>query len=609
MAAGFKVQGYNYTGYGTEVYGTEESETQLAEIRKTGANAVAIIPEFYQDHLHSSTLARTDITPTDADLTAGIKAAQARGLDVLLNPHIDTMDGQWRAYLDPTDPQKWFASYKAMEVHYAEIAQKTGVTGFSVGCELESMTGSKYRAQWLDIIDAVREVYHGKLTYASTTTEAATLSFWDKLDTIGVDGYFSLAVADKNPTVEELEYAWTHPSRSEEINSGLGGKSPVQYLRDLAEKYGKHVVFTECGFRAIDGDAIDPGDWSKDGTVDAKEQADLYRSMFNTFGSHGGGWFDGFYAWDWRADNETEPKDYHTKGREAQRVINRWYGVDDKNMSAPTTGMTLEGTVRADKLVAGVGGTRILGGTGSDRLTGGEGDDVLIGGPAKNPGARSLITIGAHSDMLDDVGAKFKVYVNGQLVGKGTATGGDTEPWDVDQFAFGFATPKSFSKVKIVFTNDGASGNADRNLYVDSVTVNGRTIQLSKAVNDQEPHSGALYANGSFSVSLSGQSKALQPAHADNDQLDGGFGRDILTGGAGADTFRFAAGYGHDEVTDFNPAADSIDIHGWKAIDDFATLKSHATNHGGDLWISAGHDRLIIDDFHKADLRAGDFDF
>ena len=608
MARSFKIQGYNYTGYGTDVYGTDTSKQQLTEIKQTGANAIAIIPEFYQDDLHSNTLYRTDITPNDDDLIAGIKAAQARGLNVLLNPHIDTLDGQWRAYLDPTDPQKWFASYKAMEVHYARIAEKTGVASFSVGCELESMTVGKYRDEWLDIIKAVRDVYHGELTYASTTTEAATLSFWDKLDTIGVDGYFSLAVADKDPTVAELEYAWTHPSRSHSINRGLDGKSPVEYLHDLAEKYGKHVQFTECGFRAIDGDAIDPGDWSMDGAVDEQEQADLYKAMFNTFASQGGGWFDGFYMWDWRADDFTEDKDYHTKGRAAQTIIDQWYGMDDNDQRAPNTGMTLYGTVRNDRLVAGVGGTRILGSDGDDRLIGGDGNDVLIGGGSAHPGSQSAIAIGAHADMLDGVGAKFKVLINGHVIGAGEATGGDTESWDIDQFAFTFDTPKTFRSVKVVFTNDDAAGEQDRNLYIDTMMINGETINLRKAENSQEPHSGTLYANGAFTIDLTSKSKALTPSHSDNDVLDGGYGTDLLTGGAGRDTFGFATGYGRDEVTDFG-TGDDFYVVNWKAIGDFKALKAHAEQHGNDLWIVAGSDTLIIDDFRKSDLMAGDFEF
>jgi hypothetical protein len=608
MAKSFKVQGFNYTGYGTDVYGTGMSRQQLSEIRQTGANSIAIIPEYYQATIHSNVLAPTNITPDDADLIAGIRAAHARGIDVLLNPHMDTLDGKWRAYLDPTDPDKWFASYKAMEVHYAKIAQKTGVESFSVGCELESMTVAKYRPQWLDIIKAVRDVYHGDLTYAATTTEAATLSFWDKLDTIGVDAYFSLAVADTDPTVKQLEYAWMHPSNNEEINAGLDGKSPVEYLHDLAMKYGKHIQFTEAGFRAVNGDAIDPGDWSRNGAVDEKEQADLYKAMFNTFASQGGDWFDGFYLWDWRADGYTGPKDYHVQGRAAHVVVDRWFGMDDKGQTAPNTGMTLYGSVKSDRLVAGVGGTTVMGGDGNDRLIGGEGNDVLVGGSGNSPGSRSVISLGAFSDELNGIGAKFEVRINGHLVGRGEAGGDHGEAWDIDQFAFTFATPKTFNSLRITFTNDDAQGKIDRNLYVNAININGQTFDLSDAVNAQSPHSGVLYANGSFSINLRGHSAILKPVSSDNDILDGGAGNDTLRGGVGRDTFGFATGYGRDTVVDFGKG-DDFYLANWKAIDNFSQLKSHSSQHGGDLWISAGHDTLIIKGTDIGDLRASDFDF
>jgi hypothetical protein len=608
MAKSFKIQGYSFTGFGQQVYGTQTARHELDLIANGGGNAIAIMPEYYQTDIHANSLAPTIISPTDNDLIDGIHAAQARGIDVLLKPMIDALDQNWRATLDPTDPAAWFASYKSFIVHYAQIAEQTGVKTMSIGCELRSMTGPQYRAQWLDIIAAVRNVYHGDLTYAAEISEASTLSFWDKLDSIGVDGYFPLAVEDKTPTVKELEYAWTHPSANTFLYSELDGRSPVDYLHDLADKYHKHVAFTEIGYRAVDGDAIDPANFGNNGTVNAKLQADLYKAMFNTFASQGGNWFDGFYFWERRAENQTEDTDFHTKGRAAQKVIDTWFGMDDNHHAAPNTGMTLFGTARNDNLTAGVGGETLKGGLGNDQLVGSEGNDVLIGGSAHRSALKqSIISLDAYGDMLKNEGAKFKVLINGHVVGHGEAKAG-TEAWDASAFAFTFDTPKSFHSLQISFTNDAAAGAHDRNLYVTAINLNGVDFNLESANNTQSPHTGTLYTDGKFDIDLRAFFDTIVPVRSDNDILDGGFGNDKLTGGYGKDVFGFATGYGKDEITDFGKG-DSIYVANWKAMHDFGDIKSHATEHGHDLWISAGKDRLIIDHFDKADLSAGDFQF
>jgi hypothetical protein len=93
------------------------------------------------------------------------------------------------------------------------------------------------------------------------------------------------------------------------------------------------------------------------------------------------------------------------------------------------------------------------------------------------------------------------------------------------------------------------------------------------------------------------------------DVLDGGIGDDTLTGGGGGDTFMFRTGYGADTITDFGKGADRIDLSGWKTITDFGDVRSHAADRGGDVWISANGDTLVIEHMHKAGLQAGDFHF
>ena len=113
----------------------------------------------------------------------------------------------------------------------------------------------------------------------------------------------------------------------------------------------------------------------------------------------------------------------------------------------------------------------------------------------------------------------------------------------------------------------------------------------------------------------------------DNDRLYGGQGADILRGGDGddilrsmggndklwggngADTFVFSNWSGRDTIMDFETGIDKIDLSKWKAIEDYADMRSHARNHGDDLWITAGKDTLVIKDFTKGELDVNDFLF
>ena len=92
-----------------------------------------------------------------------------------------------------------------------------------------------------------------------------------------------------------------------------------------------------------------------------------------------------------------------------------------------------------------------------------------------------------------------------------------------------------------------------------------------------------------------------------DDVLRSKVGNDKFWGGVGADTFVYTTRSGRDTIMDFETGIDKIDLSEWKAIEDYADMKSHARNHGDDLWITAGKDTLIIKDFSKGELVSGDF--
>jgi Ca2+-binding RTX toxin-like protein len=93
------------------------------------------------------------------------------------------------------------------------------------------------------------------------------------------------------------------------------------------------------------------------------------------------------------------------------------------------------------------------------------------------------------------------------------------------------------------------------------------------------------------------------------DILYGAKGNDILSGGAGIDYFWFVKGDGVDRITDFQNDIDDIGILEFAGVKDFSQLSSHLSQHGTDVWVSLGSDRIVIEDTAMANLDAGDFFF
>lgn len=103
-----------------------------------------------------------------------------------------------------------------------------------------------------------------------------------------------------------------------------------------------------------------------------------------------------------------------------------------------------------------------------------------------------------------------------------------------------------------------------------------------------------------------GDDRLFGDAHADT--LNGGLGDDRLTGGKGPDTFEFAAGFGHDTVTDFVDGQDVLDFSGHSGVGRFKDLTITATAKGARVDDGDGGFVELIG-VDAADLDRGDFVF
>jgi Ca2+-binding RTX toxin-like protein len=390
----FTYKGISLPSYYDGNWGTGTADVAFDQIRDTGASSVAIIPSFYMENRFSNTMGLVAPRSETIEHTrAAMLDVTSRGMNVMLKPHVESLDYTWRAEIQPTNIPLWFQNYKAMMLQYADLAQQTGAPILCIGTEMKSLSGPgiiptsqggngtmTFRDRWVDLIDSIRARYTGKITYASTYDEVTKVSFWDRVDYIGVDAYLPLTTSN-TPTVDQMIRAWVEPHTNSWIRDTLyQGKSAIAYYKSLAEQYGKKVLFTEVGYRSMDGANKDPGVWADGGTVDHQEQVDAYEALYHVMKNYNGQWLDGACLWSHHPFENPEahgvqPTDYTPQNKPANNVITAGYSGP-----AHVTGLVWNGTTAADKLDGGYNNDTLNGGAGDDILWGGAGNDVFNGG-------------------------------------------------------------------------------------------------------------------------------------------------------------------------------------------------------------------------------------
>lgn len=304
-------RGVNFTTYRPNAYAMPGTTTSLQRVAADGNDSVEIVSTWYSPNATSNTIAPDSTrTPTDYSVLQAMQTARAQGLAVVLKPHVDIDDGSWRGGIHPSKTSQWFSSYRNFIDHYADLAQQGGARMFVIGDELKSMSGSAYASKWNSIISDVKQRFSGKLTYAANYDEYQNVSFWNSLDYVGVDAYFSLSSSD-DPSVADLVSAW---STRGYINS----------LRNEAFATGKPVLFTEIGYRSAPDTSIHPGQWDTTSLVDQAAQANAYQAAFQAFA--GRGWFAGMYWWNWPAwlPADGNNSDYPPYLKPAESVLTTW---------------------------------------------------------------------------------------------------------------------------------------------------------------------------------------------------------------------------------------------------------------------------------------------
>ena len=432
------------------------------------------------------------------------------------------------------------------------------------------------------------------------------MSFWSEVNDIGINAYPPLT--DKlDPSVDQMVHAWKSVPDDPYWAAAMDHMSPVDFFHSLATEHHKQVVFTEVGYRSVDGTNINPGNASGN-TPDAHEQAQAFDAFFQVWGSEGGSWFKGAEIWQWDAHNVFSPTGYSPMDKPAQSLITEWFNGQHQ---APA--LTIDGSPSADFVDIGSGNDRVSGGLGNDAIIAGAGNDVVRGGPdTLTKLADTTVTVTGFGSVVDGEGPKMQLSVNGQQVGSTVEFHQAADSTGYQTYTFNLQNPESVSSLDLSFTNDVANAHGDRNLYVEGIAVNGEKLAAEDATNPSSPGTWDLYRNNSIHYDMSRHQNLFFGAGSDNDQINGGRGNDYLIGGAGNDTFTFRPDFGNDVISGFQDTSSAQDVLRFdhNVFADFQAVASHMAQVGDSVVITYdAHNTIEIQNTTLAHLKADDFHF
>lgn len=295
--------------------------------------------------------ARNLLTRIDEQLTPATGTEQARLAGVLAAKaeQIASKQDWWHGNIEPSDPNKWFESFKTYLDAYLSIATQGKVEEFTLGAELYSMTvGIEDRwdeqpygfpRQWVDVLGYARNrlpkgcriMYD--INFTDDKIEAGGLDqfggefarwryrlvdlagdqrnhdawqnlvdFWKGLDAIGLDVYRSLATNQQSlPTSQAALVALlkkTSDRYATQIDNAL---SDIQGTPGIDAP--KDVILKEIGYRSVTNGFIDPFVYaSNGGELNLNHQAAAYEAIFQSFWAPNWDWFKGVVFWDASVD-------------------------------------------------------------------------------------------------------------------------------------------------------------------------------------------------------------------------------------------------------------------------------------------------------------------
>jgi len=244
------------------------ADADMAEIVGLGATGI-VLPIFWSAPDTASTVIEpprygVPQSAYDDAAVAIASRAHARGLAFELLPIVrleHLTPGAWRGTLHPSDWPAWWTSYRNFILHHAAVAERAGAELFCVGSELGTTEGQRDR--WVELIGDVRRVTRAKLLYSANWDHYGKVTFWDRLDGVGLSAYHELAVTP-GASQDDLDAAW---------------RGHRDVILGWARPLGKPLYLTEVGYPARSGAAVHPWDYESRDEPDPEAQARCFRAF------------------------------------------------------------------------------------------------------------------------------------------------------------------------------------------------------------------------------------------------------------------------------------------------------------------------------------------
>ena len=246
-------------------------------------------------------------------LAKTVELCQKSGLKIMIKPQIWMMHSYTGdlKYAEEEDWVKFENSYKAFILDFLDVAIKYKVDLFCIGTEWREFVKARPNF-WKKLIYIVRAKYKGEITYAANWDDYETVSFWDKLDVVGIDGYFPISYSAK-PTLKELVAGWTiHKNK----------------LALFAKKIDKQILLTEIGYRSMTGATMKPWEHSTSGKYSEEIQNFAYKALFKVLWNEK--WFRGMFIWKWYHNHIKQGGegniDFTPQNKPAEKTIRAFWG-------------------------------------------------------------------------------------------------------------------------------------------------------------------------------------------------------------------------------------------------------------------------------------------